>query len=95
MIIDGFLGDRLYSVALDEDEYALFSELEEQREFANMRQASKSLKAAIETGRTQGYKEGMKALRNTKAWQQRRVLGKNSKLYRKSINARDQILEFD
>jgi len=29
MIIDGFLGNRLYSVTLDEDEYALFSELEE------------------------------------------------------------------
>lgn len=34
MIITDFLGDRLYSVALNEDEYALFSELEEQREFA-------------------------------------------------------------
>jgi hypothetical protein len=29
MIITDFLGDRLYSVALNEDEYALFSELEE------------------------------------------------------------------
>ena len=35
MIIDGFLGNRLYSVTLDEDEYALFSELEEQREFTS------------------------------------------------------------
>jgi len=29
MIIDGFFGDRLYSVTLDEDEYALFSDLVE------------------------------------------------------------------
>lgn len=43
MIIDGFLGDRLYSVTLDEDEYALFSELE-QREFVSVRNAKKSAK---------------------------------------------------
>ena len=36
MIIDGFFGDRLYSVTLDEDEYALFSDLVEQRGFFDL-----------------------------------------------------------
>ena len=65
MIIDGFLGDRLYSVILDEDEYALFSELEEQREFASIRatkKAAKKIVNAINSGKATG-KHGVDAIK--------------------------------
>lgn len=49
MIIDGFFGDRLYSVTLDEDEYALFSDLMEQREFFDPDELLKRIKEQQET----------------------------------------------